>query len=101
MIVEIIRYTIASEDAGQFLAAYAAAGEVLRASPFSLGFELARCVEDERSFILRIEWPSVEAHLELFRKSPDFARFLEAIRPYIDRIEEMRHYAPVLVHRAR
>ncbi|WP_426110526.1 putative quinol monooxygenase [Massilia sp. PWRC2] len=98
--VEYIRYAIAPEDAPAFLAAYATAADVLRASSFCLDFELARCVEDDRNFILRIEWPSIEAHLDGFRKSPDFARFLAAIRPYIDRIDEMRHYAPTLVHTA-
>jgi hypothetical protein len=32
------------------------------------------------------------AHLDGFRKSPEFGPFLKAVRPYIDFIKEMRHY---------
>ena len=40
---------------------------------------------------LRIEWDSVEGHLTGFRRAPESASFLEAIKPYIGQIEEMQH----------
>jgi quinol monooxygenase YgiN len=92
MIVEYIRYRIAPDRADAFVAAYGTAAASLRASPVCLGYELARCTEAPEQFILRIEWQSVEAHLEGFRKSPQFPPFLEAVRPYLGDIEEMRHY---------
>jgi quinol monooxygenase YgiN len=92
MVVEYIRYKIGAERADAFLAAYRAAEPSLRGSPACLGYELTRCTEAPESFILRIEWQSVEAHLEGFRKSPGFQGFLQAVRPYLGDIEEMRHY---------
>jgi hypothetical protein len=38
------------------------------------------------------EWDSADGHLRGFRGSPQFAGFFAAVRPYVDRIEEMRHY---------
>ena len=93
MIVEYIRYTIPESDAEAFLASYTRAQASLQASPHCLGWELSRCTEDAKSFILRIQWDSAEGHMQGFRKGPHFAPFLAEIRPYIGRIEEMRHYA--------
>lgn len=91
MILEYIRYEIA--DAAPFLSGYETARASLDASSHCLAYELSRCTEEPTSFILRIEWDSAEGHLQGFRKSPEFATFLAAVRPFINDIREMRHYA--------
>jgi quinol monooxygenase YgiN len=91
MIVEYIRYEIT--DPESFLRGYEAARVALDTSPHCLSYELSRCTEEPTSFILRIEWDSAEGHLQGFRKSPEFAAFLGAVRPFIENIKEMRHYA--------
>lgn len=91
MIVEYIRYEIADADA--FLRGYSTARAALDASPHCLAYELSRCTEEPASFILRIEWDSAEGHMQGFRKSPGFAAFLAAVRPFIANIREMRHYS--------
>ena len=100
MIVEYIRYKLNNfaEGSGEnvssnFEAAYRAASSSLDASPHCLGYELSRCVEEQDRYILRIEWDSLEGHLTGFRRAPEFAPFLAAIKPYISQIEEMQHYA--------
>jgi quinol monooxygenase YgiN len=92
LIVEYIRYAIADGQGASFETAYAEAQEALRASPHCLGWELSRCVEEPTRYQLRIEWDSAEGHLQGFRQSPEFRRFFAAVRPYVDQIEEMRHY---------
>jgi quinol monooxygenase YgiN len=94
MIVEYIRYALAEHDGDQLVAAYARAAEHLAASPNALAWELTRCADDPKSFILRIEWDSVAGHMQGFRKSEHFPGFLAAIRPFIGEIAEMRHYEP-------
>jgi quinol monooxygenase YgiN len=100
MIVEYIRYKLnelAEESresvSSNFEAAYRTAASSLDASPYCLGYELSRCVEEQDRYILRIEWDSLEGHLTGFRRAPEFAPFLAAIKPYISQIEEMQHYA--------
>ena len=90
MIIEYLRYEI--PEAEPFLEAYEKARAALDASSNCLAYELARCTEDPTSFVLRIEWDSVEGHLQGFRGGPHFAGFLAAVRPYISQIREMRHY---------
>jgi quinol monooxygenase YgiN len=93
MIVEYIRYTIDAARADGFLRAYEAAAASLCASPHCQGYELARCEDAPESFVLRIEWDSAEGHLKGFRASAEFEPFLAAVRPYLEDIVEMRHYA--------
>lgn len=92
MINEYIRYRIAPERVDAFFTAYEGAQASLRASPHCLGYELSRCTEEPQSFILKIQWDSAEGHLGGFRKSHHFAPFLQAVRPFVGDIEEMRHY---------
>lgn len=108
MIVEYIRYKLdkhttssPEETSGGFESAYRTASRTLDASPHCLGYELTRCVEEQDRYILRIEWDSVEGHLTGFRRAPEFAAFLQAIKPYIGEIEEMQHYMPTAVVKAR
>jgi quinol monooxygenase YgiN len=108
MIVEYIRYKLkkpatdpheqASRD---FEAAYRVAASSLDASSHCIGYELTRCIEEQDRYILRIEWDSVEGHLNGFRRAPEFASFLTAIKPYIGQIEEMQHYALTTVVRKK
>lgn len=92
MIVEYIRYAIPEDQRGAFEAAYAQARVPLQASPHCLAYECARCAEDPQSYIVRIEWDSLDGHLQGFRRSAEFQVFLGFIRPFIARIAEMQHY---------
>jgi quinol monooxygenase YgiN len=92
MIVEYIRYQIPEDEARAFEDAYEAAGASLDASPHCQRYEVARCTEDPTAYTVRIEWDSAEGHMQGFRGSPGFAGFFAAVRPYVDRIQEMRHY---------
>jgi len=100
MIVEYIRYTIPAERRDAFEAGYGEAQRALAASGHCLGWELSRCVEESSSYILRIEWDSAEGHMQGFRKSPEFAAFFAAVRPFFHDIAEMRHYEATAVRSA-
>jgi quinol monooxygenase YgiN len=97
MIVEYIRYKMPAAEATAFEADYARAAASLAASPFCLGYALDRCAEEAGTYVLRIRWTSAEDHLQGFRQGVHFGPFLAAIRAYVPRIEEMRHYEPTAV----
>jgi quinol monooxygenase YgiN len=92
MIIEYIRYKIENERQKDFENAYEKAGKSLRASSHCIGYELSHCVEEPKSYILRIKWDSHDGHLKGFRTSPEFQTFLEAVSPFISNIEEKCHY---------
>lgn len=92
MIVEYIRYRVASERTGHFERAYAEAAGVLSRASQCMDYELSRSVDEPESYVLRITWTSAEDHLQGFRRGELFAEFFAAIKPYVGDIEEMRHY---------
>jgi hemoglobin len=92
MIVEYIRYQIPEREARSFEDAYRRAAASLQASPHCQRYEIARCTEDPAAYTVRIEWDSADGHLQGFRRSPEFGSFFAAVRPYVEMIEEMRHY---------
>lgn len=95
MTVEYIRYRLSAEQQPAFLEAIRAANGILAASPDCLRYELTHCAEDPTRFIWRIEWTSVERHLQGFRKSAEFGAFFQLVKPFYAGIEEMQHYAVV------
>jgi len=94
MVVEYTRYKIEEPRRAAFLDAYRKAAESLRAAKNCLAYELTQCTEDEACFVLRLEWDSEEGHLKGFRNSAEFKSFFPLVRPYVNDIEEMRHYRP-------
>lgn len=101
MVVEYIRYRVPEAKSALFEAAYAAAEVSLRLAPECLGWELSRCEEEPACWILRIEWTSTADHLNGFRRGPQFPVFLGQIRPFIEHVEEMRHYRVTDVRSSR
>lgn len=94
MVVEYIRYTVPAERSSAFEDAYAQAARALEQDEHCLAHEVTRCVEEPASYIVRLEWDSIDGHEQGFRRGPQFAPFLEAVGPFARQIDEMRHYAP-------
>jgi hemoglobin len=92
MIVEYVRYQVPADRAGEFEAAYGRAAAPLAAAPQCVDYELARCVDEPGVYVLRITWTSAADHRDGFRRGEHFAAFFAEIKPYVERIEEMRHY---------
>jgi quinol monooxygenase YgiN len=96
MVVEYIRYGIEQGRADEFEQAYQRAAEALEASEHCQRYEVSRCSEDPTQYVVRIEWDSEQGHLSGFRQSPEFRSFFEAVGPFVNDIEEMRHYQVTL-----
>lgn len=92
MIVEIIRYNIAPDSAAAFKEAYREAGTYLKRSKHCLSCEVIQGIEEPNNFIVRIEWDSLEGHMQGFRAGPDFQPFFALVRPFFASILEMKHY---------
>lgn len=50
-------------------------------------------MEEPDSFVVRIQWDSVEGHEQGFRAAPHFAEFFTAVKPFFPQIQEMTHYS--------
>lgn len=96
MIVEYVRYR--TSDPEGLEAAYTEAEPIFRASQHCLRWELTRCREEPSRYVLRIEWKSLEGHLDGFRRTAEFGRFYALVKPSVAEIEEMHHYDRLAVN---
>jgi|SRR5262245_10600480 len=96
MVVEYIRYNVEGSRADAFADAYRRAADALEASEHCERYEVSRCSEDPTQHVVRIEWDSEQGHMSGFRQSAQFRDFFEAVRPFVNDIEEMRHYEVTL-----
>jgi quinol monooxygenase YgiN len=95
MVVEYTRYRIDAARRQAFETAYEAACNALSASPHCLAYELSHAKEEPSQYVLRIERDSEDGHLKGFRSSPEFQTFFPLVRPFVNDIQEMWHYAAV------
>jgi heme-degrading monooxygenase HmoA len=51
-------------------------------------------VESPESFILRVEWETLEAHMHVFRQGPLFAEWRSHFFHLLDGAPTMTHYEP-------
>lgn len=92
MTTEIIRYRISTENAQLFEHAYQKAELILQNSKHCLGYRLLRGIEEPQNWILILEWDSVEGHEQGFRKESAFLDFFNLVKPFLQQIQEMKHY---------
>jgi quinol monooxygenase YgiN len=55
---------------------------------------ILRGLESPSTFLLLVEWDSVEDHLEGFRGSPAFDRWRALVAPFWVELPDVRHFLP-------
>ena len=92
MTTEVIRYKIPASQAEAFERAYQQTEPVLQQSRHCLGYRLLRGVEEPQNSILLLHWDSLEGHDQGFRKEKEFSEFFNLVRPFLNQVQEMKHY---------
>ena len=92
MVVEDIRYRVPADRHDDFERAWCSAPAQLKEAPECLTYEVSHGVAERDTYVVRIEWNSLEDHEHGFRQSPRFERFLTAVKSFFGQIEETRHY---------
>ena len=97
MILERAIFTVKPGSEQDFEAAMEQAKDVISQSGGFRSFRLQRGIERPSTFLLLIEWDSVEDHMQGFRESDLFVRWRELIGSYFAAAPEVEHYeAPVV-----
>jgi heme-degrading monooxygenase HmoA len=94
MIFEHALLNVAPGKEDAFEEAFPSARAVMEKSPGCRSVRLFRSVESPDRFLLFVEWESVEAHMEGFRKSDEFARWREIVGPFFAYLSDMEHFRP-------
>jgi quinol monooxygenase YgiN len=92
MTTEVIRYRIPAHQADAFEQAYRQTEPILQNSSHCLGYRLLRGVEEPENWILFLYWDSVQGHEQGFRTEKGFREFFTLVKPFLNQIQEMKHY---------
>ena len=97
MILERAIFAVQPGSEQDFEAAMEQAKEVVGQAGGFRSFRLQRGIERPSTYLLLIEWDSVEDHMQGFRESELFVRWRELIGSYFAAPPEVEHYeAPVI-----
>jgi heme-degrading monooxygenase HmoA len=80
----------------EFEVAFGEAMELISSSAGCASVRLSRSLEHPNRFLLLVEWDSLEAHTEGFRRSDAYERWRELLHHFYDPFPEVGHFAEVL-----
>jgi heme-degrading monooxygenase HmoA len=95
----IIEHALLPVKAGQeaaFETAFAEAKAIVAAMPGFGGPTLSRCLERPATYLLLVDWDSLEDHTEGFRQSPEYQQWKALLHSFYDPFPEVEHYTTVL-----
>ncbi|MEZ5121916.1 MAG: antibiotic biosynthesis monooxygenase [Solirubrobacterales bacterium] len=95
MIIERATLTIQPGGEADFEAAFAQARRVVGQADGFQSLRIARGIESPSTYLLLIEWDTVEAHMIGFRESDRFVRWRELIGPYFAAPPAVEHFEPI------
>jgi len=95
MIVEHAVLNVKPGEEESFIAAVKEGLPLLAATDGFLSATISRGIESPSTFILDVEWTSVEAHTERFRGSERFAEWKALTHHFYDPFPVVEHFAPV------
>ncbi len=93
MVLERALITVSPGQAAAFEQAFATARAQLEGSPGFRGGTLSRGIESRSTYLLLVEWETLEDHTEGFRGSADYERWRELLHHFYDPFPVVQHYA--------
>ncbi|HEY7350970.1 MAG TPA: antibiotic biosynthesis monooxygenase family protein [Ktedonobacterales bacterium] len=95
MITEIAIFQAVPGKAEAFAQGIQKGIEVVRRDAGCHSVAVHRCIEDTGRFMLVVQWDSLEAHTEGFRKSPLFAEYRSHIAGLFQDSPVVHHYEAI------
>jgi heme-degrading monooxygenase HmoA len=81
--------------AADFEAAFAEAEPLIAGMPGFRRLTLSRCLEDEDTYLLLVEWDTLEDHTVGFRGSPEYQEWRRLLHSFYDPFPTVLHFRPV------
>ncbi len=95
MILEHALLPVKPGQEEEFERAFEIARKLIEASPGFLRLTLSRGVESPGSYLLLVEWESIDAHLVGFRGSPAFLEWRRLLHHFYEPAPVVEHFTPV------
>jgi heme-degrading monooxygenase HmoA len=95
MILEAAILSVKNGLEADFEAAFAQAKPIISAQPGFISLQLQKCLEIENRYLLLVNWQTLEAHTEGFRKSNAYQQWKELLHHFYDPFPTVEHYQVV------
>jgi len=95
VILEAAPLQVRPGQSAEFEAAFREAQAIIASMPGYRSHELQRCIEREGHYMLLVEWDSVAAHEEGFRKSPRYQEWKQLLHHFYDPFPTVEHFTLV------
>ena len=95
MVLEVALIDVFPGQEEVFAAAYRLARPILNTTPGCRSVRMTSGIESPTRFVLLVEWDTVQAHIENFRKTERFARWRELIGPFFASPPIVEHFTDV------
>jgi len=94
MILEHVLLPVRADRSAEFEKAFAEARLLVEASAGFRGLSLTRGIEHPETYLLLIEWDSLDAHETGFRGSLAYERWSELLHGFYDPFPTVTHFGP-------
>jgi heme-degrading monooxygenase HmoA len=79
----------------EFIETMDRAKSIIAASPGFISLRVSRCLERPSTFLLLVEWESLEAHTEGFRGSEAYQEWRDLLHHFYDPFPVVEHFETV------
>ncbi len=87
--------TIKTGGEAAFETALRGAVPLISGQPGFVSIRVSRCLERPHTYLLLVEWDSLEAHTEGFRKSAEYGPWRDALHHFYDPMPTIEHFVDV------
>ncbi|WP_430333419.1 antibiotic biosynthesis monooxygenase family protein [Rhodococcus sp. ACT016] len=95
MILEHALLQVKPGHTADFEATFGRAKQIIAAMPGFRRLRLSCCLEHPGTYLLLVEWDSLEAHTEGFRGSPEYQEWRRLLHHFYDPFPTVEHYEDV------
>jgi heme-degrading monooxygenase HmoA len=99
VIVEHVILPVTAGQEGDFEIAFGEAKAIIAAMPGFRGLTLSRGIEKPSTYLLLVQWDTLEDHTEGFRGSAEYQQWRTLLHHFYDPFPEVDHYQQVAVAR--
>ncbi len=96
MILEHALLPVKPGTEARFVEAFDEAKQIISAMPGFLGLTLSRCIERPGTYVLLVQWETLEDHTEGFRGSEQYQQWRRLLHHFYEPFPTVEHFEPVL-----
>ena len=96
MVLEHALLPVRPDRHAEFEATFASARPLIAVMPGFRSLRLSRCLEDDGTYLLLVEWDTLEDHTVGFRGSPEYQEWRRLLHAFYDPFPTVQHFESVL-----